>query len=71
MFVLAIYKTVMYDRYYFMKNLFDNKLYLLMMDTDSLMYENWALDPYKELLPYVKDTMDTSNHPENYPSRIP
>ena len=68
---MDIFKTVMYDRYYFMKDLFKDKLALLMMDTKNLMSEIRVLDTCKTLLPYVNDIMDTFNYSENHPSGIP
>lgn len=49
--VLGLSKILMYNT--FCLNLFGEYMRMLMMDTDSFIYEIKKQDPYKALLPYA------------------
>lgn len=63
--ILDISKTLMYDFHYkYMKCKFPN-LKLMYTDTDSLVYQVFCTDFYKELKPDLSDHFDTSDYDKN------
>ena len=70
--ILDLSKTVMYDFHYkYIKPKYGSKAKLLFTDTDSFLYEIQTEDFYKDIAGDVKDRFDTSDYPENHPSKIP
>lgn len=62
-------KTLMYDFHYnYTKKKFNSNL--LFTDTDSLVYEVFTNDFYKEIKEDIKNNFDTSNYPKDHPSGI-
>ena len=70
--ILDLSKIIMFDFHYnYIKPKYGNKAKLLFTDTDSFMYEIQTEDFYKDISGDVRDRFDTSDYPENHPSRIP
>ena len=70
--ILDLSKIIMFDFHYnYIKPKYGNNAKLLFTDTDSFMYEIQTEDFYKDISGDVWDRFDTSDYPENHPSRIP
>ena len=70
--ILDLSKIIMYDFHYnYIKPKYGNNAKLLFTDTDSFMYEIQTEDFYKDISGDVRNRFDTSDYPENHPSRIP
>ena len=62
MYILELGKILMYEFHYeHIKNKYDNKLKLLLTDTDSLMYETNTEDVYEDFI-NDKEMFDFSNY---------
>lgn len=69
--ILEISKTLMYDFHYqYMKNKFTN-IKLLYTDTDSLIYQIFCDDFYKEIKGDLNSYFDTSDYPSNNQFHFP
>ena len=69
--ILDISKTLMFDFHYnYIRKKYGEKAELLMTDTDSLMYHIQTDDFYSDIKKEVKKKFDTSNFPDDHPSRI-
>lgn len=65
--ILELSKIVMYDFHYnVMKPKYGNNFNLLFTDTDSLMYQIFTDDIYKDMATF-QDHFDTSGYDENHP----
>ena len=61
----------MFDFHYnYIRKKYNNKAELLFTDTDSLMYLIQTDDFYLDIKKDIKKKFDTSDYPENHPSRI-
>ena len=70
--ILDLSKTLMFDFHYnFIKKKYHNKAELLFTDTDSLMFQIYTDDFYKDITPNILSKFDTSDYPPNHPSGIP
>ena len=70
--ILDLSKIIMFDFHYnYIKPKYGNKAKLLFTDTDSFLYEIQTEDFYKDISGDVRDRFDTSDYPENHPSKIP
>ena len=69
--VLDLSKTLMYEFHYnYIKPKYGDNARLLFMDTDSLCYHIKIEDLYKYIADDVPKWFDTSDYPEDHPSRI-
>ena len=57
--------------YNYIKQKYGNKVKLLFIDTDSLMYEIQTEDFYMDISADVERRFDTSDYPPDHPSGIP
>lgn len=65
--ILELSKIVMYDFHYnVMKPKYGDNLNLLFTDTDSLMYQIYTTDIYRDMM-YFLDYFDTSGYNKNHP----
>ena len=69
--ILDLSKTLMYDFHYdYIKKKYGDDAKLLMIDTDSLMYEIHTEDFFEDIKDDVMEKFDTSDFPKDHPSGI-
>ena len=69
--ILDLSKTLMFDFHYnYVGEKYNDKAELLSTDTDSLMYQIYTDDFYKDISYDIETKFDTSDYPTNHPSGI-
>ena len=69
--ILDLSKTLMFDFHYnYIKKKYGNKAELLFTDTDSLMFQIYTDDFYKDICPDILAKFDTSDYHPNHKSGI-
>ena len=70
--ILDLSKTLMFDFHYnYIKKKYKDKAELLFTDTDSLMFQIYTDDFYKDISHDILTKFDTSDYPPDHPSGIP
>ena len=70
--ILDLSKTLMFDFHYnYIREKYHNKAELLFTDTDSLMFQIYTDDFYKDISPDILTKFDTSDYDPNHKSGIP
>ena len=70
--ILDLSKTLMFDFHYnYIKKKYRNKAELMFTDTDSLLYQIYTDDFYRDISPDILAKFDTSDYPPDHPSGIP
>ena len=69
--ILDLSKTLMFNFHYkYIQKKYKDRAELLFTDTDSLMYQIYTDDFYKDIFHDIETKFDTSDYPANHPSGI-